>query len=308
MNRSQSSLIAIRLVSRKVTSSRLIYVLLIDTALTFILFTSIFHSHLTSLSHLQSIVQLCSTLPPSPSASPAATLCSSSRLSLRETPTLLQRFLLVTREILSSNDATGEGFETMRFKRNTRVGLFVLTKVLVVAGLFIWMSSTRSTTEEEGGISLEHEEVEKDEKLEITILPTSTSTPPPSYATSTLSRPSSNLMAVPTFDEEEEEEDRQAEEDLPWIFLAVSLILHLSVVLFDRGALDPIGKCVMEVMHIVGQSVEWKWVALGVVNVLLVGLGRRLYASVVKRRREGEQKGGEQLLKDEKSELVVLTI
>lgn len=31
MNRSQSSLIAIRLVSRKVTSSRLIYVLLIDT-------------------------------------------------------------------------------------------------------------------------------------------------------------------------------------------------------------------------------------------------------------------------------------
>lgn len=196
----------------------------------------------------------------------------------------------------------------MRFKRNTRVGLFVLTKVLVVTGLFIWMSSTRSTTQE-GGISLEHKEAEKDKELEITILPTSTSTPPPSYATSTLPRTLLNLKVVPTSEEdEEEEEDRQAEEDLPWIFLAVSLILHLSVVLFDRGALDPIGKCVMEVMHIVGESVEWRWVALGVVNVLLVGLGRRLYASVVERRREGEHEGGEQLLKDEKSELVVLTI
>lgn len=203
----------------------------------------------------------------------------------------------------------GEGFETMRFKRNLRVGLFVLAKIIVVAGLYVWMSTSRLSATEEGGIRLEQEGEEKETKLEITILPSSITSIPPSFESSIRSRPLSKSQIVLASEAQEEEEAKEAEEDLPWIFLAVSLILHLSVVLFDRGALDPIGQGILELVGAARKSGNWRWVALGAVNLMIVGVGRKLYGMVMERRADKKAKeGGEELMKDEKSQVVVLTI
>lgn len=203
----------------------------------------------------------------------------------------------------------GEGFETMRFKRNLRVGLFVLAKVIVVAGLYVWMSTSRLSATEEGGIRLEQEGEEKETKLEITILPSSVTSIPPSFESSIPSRPLSKSQIVLASEAQEEEEAKEAEEDLPWIFLAVSLILHLSVVLFDRGALDPIGQGILELVGAARKSGNCRWVALGAVNLMIVGSGRKLYGMVMGRRADEKAKeGGDELMKDEKSQMVVLTI
>ncbi|GAA5942115.1 uncharacterized protein JCM15063_002009 [Sporobolomyces koalae] len=225
-----------------ITTSRLTYVLLIDTALTFILFTFIYHHHLTSILNNSNLISLCRSIRILSRTSTTAIRNSESIQSICSVeqtihaPTVLQKFLLVTsRHVLEGDQGSlGEGSMIgwiLRKERNTRVLLVVLVKVLAWV-LLVVTASRGGLARNDQRDNIEHNsiELESNEKNQTHV-----------SVQIVASSPTSDKILV--MEEEDriraaEEEEEEEAEDLPWILLAVSLILHLSIALFDLGAFN----------------------------------------------------------------------
>ncbi|GAA5881786.1 hypothetical protein JCM16303_006451 [Sporobolomyces ruberrimus] len=261
MNRTLSPA-RVRALYLSITSSRLIYVVLVDTALTFILFTFLYHHHFTSLHHSSTILSLCRSLRANTSIGlppPFQSICHEASVTLNAPPTFIQNFLSVTREVVGRVGPeqglveNGREYAKIGVERNWKVVKFVLFKIIGFAiVLGILKRKTTSNEDETGKIKLGGE----GDCVLVVVEPTSPSKfsstsppPPPAYS------PSSPR----TIDLEEDGED---EDDLPWILLALSLIGHLSIVLFDQGAFDSLLK---------SSIVRDRWVVFGV-GLFLTGM------------------------------------
>ncbi|GAA5866792.1 hypothetical protein JCM1840_004268 [Sporobolomyces johnsonii] len=276
------------------SSSRVTYVVLVDAALTFLLFISIFHHHLTTYTHLLSTSFLCqsfsSLLPSSsPLPPPTAHLCALASKALAAPPSPLARFLLVNpRPELSlslgarGGGGRGEGYaraaEMVRELRNWRVGLVVLVKAALVAAVLGALTTTTTrkvrsrSRRARAVVRVEEEEEEKG----CLLLPTSSAI--------LVASSSSLLPPPPAYDydsgelvEEEDAEVGEEGDDTPWIALALSLLVHLSIALLDRGAAGAVRATVQRTelelgghawavvaagAGAVGYGMAWAWRAL----------------------------------------------
>ncbi|GAA5923333.1 hypothetical protein JCM1841_006487 [Sporobolomyces salmonicolor] len=216
-------------------------------ALTFLLFTSIFHHHLTTYTHLLSTSFLCQSFsallpPPSSLPPPAAHLCALASTALGAAPSPLARFLLVNPhpEGLSLAAAGGgagytRAAEMVRELRNWRVGLVVLLKAALVAAALGALTATTPTAAARTVRSRRRPHAEKG-----CLLPTSSAILVASSAS--CGEAAASPFPPPADGDAEceggEEGDAEGGEgdDTPWIALALSLLVHLSIALLDRGA------------------------------------------------------------------------
>ncbi|GAA5918323.1 hypothetical protein JCM5296_005604 [Sporobolomyces johnsonii] len=265
-------------------------------ALTFLLFTSIFHHHLTTYTHLLSTSFLCqsfsSLLPASsPVPPPTAHLCALASTALAAPPSPLASFLLVNpRPEVLSLGVRGEGYaraaEMVRELRNWRVGLVVLVKAALVAAVLGALTTTTITTRKVRSRSRRARavvRVEEEEEKGCLLLPTSSAI---------LVASSSSLLPPPAYDYDydegelvEEEVGEEEGDDTPWIALALSLLVHLSIALLDRGAAGAVRATVERTeldlgvhawavvaagVGAVGCGIAWAWRALKRGRVQLV--------------------------------------
>ncbi|GAA5969242.1 hypothetical protein JCM21900_005015 [Sporobolomyces salmonicolor] len=242
-------------------------------ALTFLLFTSIFHHHLTTYTHLLSTSFLCQSFsallpPPSSLPPPAAHLCSLASTALGATPSPLARFLLVNPhpEGLSLAAAGGgAGFaraaEMVRELRNWRVGLVVLLKAaLVAAALGALTAPTATAARRVRSRRRPHEE------KGCCLLPTSSALLVAS--SSCCGEAAASPFPPPAYGDAEFQggEGGDAEggdgDDTPWIALALSLLVHLSIALLDRGAAGAV-RATLERTELKWGAHAWAVIAAG---------------------------------------------
>lgn len=190
------------------------------------LFTFLYQHHFTSLSHSSTIVTLCRSLRVTNSNGiplPLQSTCHEASAQLGAAPTVLQTFLSVTKDIVLG----GGDYAKIRTDRNLKVLRFVALK-MVGLGLFFGCASRSSRSTNASRAQLEAGQ--EDGRFEVVIeaehcVKGLLSTDPPAYSPRRIEN-----------DADLEEEDSPEEDDLPWIVLALSLIGHLAVVLFDQGA------------------------------------------------------------------------
>ncbi|GAA5900117.1 uncharacterized protein JCM6883_006093 [Sporobolomyces salmoneus] len=292
-----------------ITSSRLIYVLLVDTALTFVLFTFLYQRHFTSLTHSSTVVNLCRSLRTTSSTGiplPLQSPCHESSALLNAPSTFIQRFLSITKEVVLGGGGETESI-SVKTERNWKVLKFVAMKMVglgMIFGFFCRSNKATSISLPPTG-SIRLGENEKEEFVMVVVGSESSSKPlihvsPPAYSP-TQSSPAPRIDD-PEAKEEDEKENEEDEDDLPWILLALSLIGHLAVVLIDQGALDRISTLMYPfVMD------RWIIVGSGLFLVGLLGIWREWST---RRRSSGEELSRleEVTFVEKKKEMVVIEL
>ncbi|GAA6016117.1 hypothetical protein JCM11491_000673 [Sporobolomyces phaffii] len=283
------------------------------------MFTYLYHHYFTTLSQSSTIVTLCRSLRTATSTglSPQfRSVCHASSSLLNSPPTAIQRFLLVTKEVVLGIDQAGEGdHATLRSARNWKVFRFAAIKLVGLVAFFSIRGRHRQCTSTEnlmtGSIRLDTvpEQSAREQGghcVSVLVLPDAREAPqdqqlaPPAYTTEYESKTCGTSTRHAAQEEEEGIDDSDdEEEDFPWIVLALSLIGHLLVVLLDHGA----------IAQILDQTVLCdKWAAIGCFLICtgVVGIWREMSL----RSEEGEelQEVAPWTTHDEKRRMVVIEL